>query len=65
MNLFDRFATALPVTEFLAKYAGPAHKPRWQATFDAVKLTAAQKQLLKSFTRELNVLVLPNVRPTS
>ncbi len=58
MNLFDRFATALPVADFLTKYAGPAHKPRWQATFDAVKLTAAQKQLLKSFTREMNVLVL-------
>lgn len=58
MNLFDHFAKALPLADFLAKHGGPAHKPRWQATFDAVKLTDAQKQLLKSFTREMNVLVL-------
>ena len=58
MNLFDRFTKALSLTDFLATYAGPAHKPRWQATFDAVRFTDTQRHLLKSFTREINVLVL-------
>ena len=58
MSIFDKFPAALPMNDFLARYGGPAHRPRWQATFDAVKLTDAQTQLLKSFTREMNVLVL-------
>lgn len=58
MNLFDRFAAALPLDHFLSKYGTPAHRARWQATFDAVKLTDAQRQLLKAFTRQTNVMVL-------
>ena len=58
MNLFDHFAAALPLNDFLNKYGGPVHRSRWQATFDAVTLTGPQKQLLKSFTRETNALVL-------
>src|SRR5438270_8582875 len=58
MNLFERFSAALPLDQFLTKYGNDAYKSRWQSTFDAVKLTDAQKQLLKSFTRETNVLVL-------
>ena len=58
MNLFDRFSAALPLADFLKKYGTDAHKARWKATFDAVKLTDAQNQLLNAFTRETNVMVL-------
>jgi thiol-disulfide isomerase/thioredoxin len=58
MNLYDRFPAALPMADFLAKYGSDAHKARWRATFDAVKLTDVQTRLLRSFTRETNVLVL-------
>jgi thiol-disulfide isomerase/thioredoxin len=58
MNLFDRFTAALPMDHFLSKYGTTGHRARWQETFDAVKLTDAQRQLLQSFTRETNVMVL-------
>ena len=58
MKLFDRFAAALPMDHFLSKYGNAAHRARWKETFDAVRLTDAQTQLLKLFTRETNVLVL-------
>jgi thiol-disulfide isomerase/thioredoxin len=58
MNVFDRFAAALPMAEFLTRYGSPAHQARWKSTFDAVQLTPAQQQLLGSFTRQTNVLVL-------
>ncbi|HJZ90761.1 MAG TPA: thioredoxin family protein [Gemmataceae bacterium] len=58
MNLFDRFASALPMDLFLSKYGTGAHRARWKATFDAVRLTDAQSQLLGSFERQMNVMVL-------
>jgi thiol-disulfide isomerase/thioredoxin len=58
MNLFDRFPAGLRMADFLNNYGSDAHNARWRATFDAVKLTDAQTKLLKSFTRETNVLVL-------
>jgi len=58
MNLFHHFSSALSMTDFLKKFGSPAHRERWKATFDAVKLTDAQKQLLGSFTRQTNVMVL-------
>src|SRR5262245_39458226 len=58
MTLFERFSAGLPIAEFIAKYGSSAHQARWKSTFDAVKLTDAQKQLLGAFKREANVLVL-------
>src|SRR5215213_4129977 len=58
MTLFDRFPAGLPMAHFLVKYGSPAHQKRWQATFDSVELTVQQTDLLKSFKREMNVLVL-------
>ena len=58
MNLFDKFATALPMADFLAKYGSPAHQARWKTTFEAIQLNDAQRHLLGSFKREMNVLVL-------
>jgi thiol-disulfide isomerase/thioredoxin len=58
MNLFDRFPAALPMDQFLSKYGTGAHRARWKATFDAVTLTDGQRQLLGSFQRKMNVMVL-------
>jgi len=58
MNLFDRFAAALPMDHFLSKYGTAAHRARWKETFDAVRLTEAQANLLRAFPREMNVMVL-------
>jgi thiol-disulfide isomerase/thioredoxin len=58
MTLFDRIGAALPLDDFLTQYGNDAYRARWKGTFDAVKLTDAQRRLLKSFTRETYVLVL-------
>lgn len=58
MPLFGFFSAALPLDHFLSKYSNAAHRSRWQATFDAVKLTDSQKNLLGTFKREMNVMVL-------
>ena len=58
MNVFDRFAKALPMNEFVSRFGTPPQQARWKQTFDAISLTAAQRNLLSGFTREMNVLVL-------
>ncbi|MCS6849891.1 MAG: thioredoxin family protein [Gemmataceae bacterium] len=58
MNLFDRFQHGLPYDDFLARYGTDAHRQRWGQVFDQVTLTAAQRQLLASFRREMPVLCL-------
>lgn len=58
MQLYPRFSAALPLDHFLVKYGTSAHQQRWKATREAVQLTDAQKTLLASFKREMNVLVL-------
>jgi thiol-disulfide isomerase/thioredoxin len=58
MKLFDRFSAALPMDHFLSKYGTPAHRARWQEVFAAVRLNNDQKQLLGTFKREMNVMVL-------
>jgi thiol-disulfide isomerase/thioredoxin len=58
MNLFERFSAALPMDHFLSKYGSAAHRDRWKSTYDAVQLTASQKELLGSFKRKTNVMVL-------
>src|ERR1700689_3708389 len=58
MNLFDKFQLGLPLSDFLAKYATAVHKERWRGVDGQVALTAAQRQLLGSFSRRMNVLCL-------
>lgn len=58
MNLFDKFHAGLPYAEFLARYANAVQEQRWRQVFDEVKLTDAQRELLASFTRSMNVLCL-------
>jgi thiol-disulfide isomerase/thioredoxin len=58
VNLFDKFRAGLVYTDFLARYANDGQKQRWQQVFHEVKLTAAQRDLLGSFVRPMNVLCL-------
>ena len=58
MNLFPKFAAALPLPEFLAKYGTPSDHAKWDRAKAATALTDAQRQLLAKFTRQTNVLVL-------
>lgn len=58
MNLFDKFNKGLPYSDFLAKYANDGQKQRWRQVNEQVQLTPAQRGLLGSFTRQMNVLCL-------
>jgi thiol-disulfide isomerase/thioredoxin len=58
MNLFPKFADALPLAEFLTQYGSASDRARWESARAATALTDAQRQLLGKFTREMNVLVL-------
>src|SRR5436190_5069446 len=58
MNLFDKFAAGLPLTEFLAKYGTDADRAKWARAAEQTQLADAQKKILAKFTRRTNVLVL-------
>lgn len=58
MNLFDKFQQGLSYADFLTRYGTDVHRDRWRTFHGQVQLTAAQRELLQSFTREMNVLVL-------
>lgn len=58
MNLFAKYAEALPLPEFLAKYGTATDKTRWERAAAETWLTDAQRALLGKFTRKMPVLVL-------
>ena len=58
MNLFEKFQQGLPYADFLARYANDGQKQRWRQMHEHLRLTPAQRELLGSFTREMNVLCL-------
>jgi hypothetical protein len=58
MNLFDKFQLGLPYEEFLARYGTDVHKQRWRQVHGQVALTPAQRGLLASFRRDMNMLCL-------
>ena len=58
MSLFSTYQSALTYHDFLAKYGSDEHRRRWADFHARVALTGAQKELLASFKRELNVLVM-------
>jgi hypothetical protein len=58
MNLETKFEEGLGYEAFLAKYGNEDQKARWAKFHAAVGLKPAQKELLKSFTREMKVLCL-------
>ncbi len=58
MNLFEKFQLGLSYHDFLARYATDDQKKCWRQVRDQIQLTDAQRQLLASFQREMNVLCL-------
>ena len=57
MDFGAKFEEGLSYEDFLAKYGTEEHQRRWQAVHDEVRLTDAQKELLRSFKREMKLLV--------
>jgi len=58
MNFGDKYSAGLTYDEFLARYANPSEKQRWDDFHQQVTLTDEQKTLLNSFTRDMQVLVM-------
>lgn len=58
MDFGSRFPTGLTYDQFLARYASPTEKQRWDDFHRQVQLSHEQKALLKSFTRDMQVLVM-------
>jgi hypothetical protein len=58
MNLFSAFQAALPYDEFLGRYASDGEKANWLRVYNQVSLSAAQRELLQAFTRQMPVLCL-------
>jgi hypothetical protein len=58
MNLFEKFQSGLSYQDFLARYATEEHLKRWWQVHEQIKLTEAQRQLLSSFRRDMDVLCL-------
>jgi thiol-disulfide isomerase/thioredoxin len=50
------FGNALGYKEFLQHHATPEQQARWQAVYDKLTLTPAQRELLGGFVREMHVL---------
>ncbi|HXG09259.1 MAG TPA: thioredoxin family protein [Gemmataceae bacterium] len=58
MNLFDKFEQGLSYADFLARHGTDAQRQRWRQVYEQVTLTPAQRDLLGSFCRTMNVLCL-------
>lgn len=58
MNLYTKFSQGLPYADFLARYANPLQKERWQGVREQVKLSEGQRKLLGAFKREMKVMCL-------
>ncbi|MFO7311114.1 MAG: thioredoxin family protein [Bacillota bacterium] len=52
------FAQGLPYDAYLQAHGTEAHRERWRRVYERVALTDAQKELLRGFVRQMNVLVL-------
>lgn len=58
VNLFEKFSVALPLAEFLERHGTASDRQKWQRMAELIQLTEPQRQLLQSFRRQMNVLVL-------
>ena len=52
------FQRSLPYSKFLAAYGTAEHQARWAKVYDAVSLTAEQREILGSFRRKMSVLCM-------
>jgi len=58
LDFAAKLSDGLSYRDFLEKHGTDDHRRRWAAMHAAVRLTAAQRELLSSFTREMPVLCL-------
>ena len=58
MDYRVKFQQGLSYRQFLERYGGDRHTPRWQTVYEKVVLTPRQRELLVSFRRDLPVLCL-------
>jgi hypothetical protein len=58
MNYQSKFETGLSYADFLQKHGTVDQQNRWGAALGAVQLSETQIELLKSFQREMKIMVL-------
>ena len=58
MDFAAKFEQGLSYRDFLTKYGSDEQIARWDAFHSSVQLTAAQKELLQGFKREMKVIVV-------
>ena len=58
MDYVSKFETGLPYEAFLDRYADSTERQRWDSFHATVSLTDDQQALLKSWVRDMNVLVV-------
>src|SRR4051812_45880944 len=58
--LREKFDQSLPYDRYLAT-GNDEQRRRWQQFDELVKLTAAQAQLIRSFTRDMKVLIVSGI----
>jgi hypothetical protein len=58
LNLYEKYRLGLPYADFIARYANEGQKQRWRQVYEQIALSAAQRQLLASFSRAMPVLSL-------
>lgn len=58
MDFLQKWPSGLGYTEFLDKYATPEQRRRWDDFHATITLTAAQKELLASFRRDMLIVVV-------
>jgi thioredoxin-like negative regulator of GroEL len=58
--LAGQFAAALPYDGYVAT-GTEEHQRRWKQVYDATKLSTHQQQLIASFSRQVNVLVVSGI----
>lgn len=58
MDYAAKFESGLSYADFLEKYGSDVDRSRWREFHEQVRLTPAQIELLRSFTRDMKVLVM-------
>ena len=62
--MFDyaaKFEQGLTYADFLAQFGSEEHRRRWAGVYEAVQLSPVQRDLLRGFKRQINVLCLAGV----
>jgi len=54
----EYFRSALTYGAFLERYAAPDHQRQWAASHERIRLSPTQRELLRGFVRQMNVLCM-------